>query len=106
MKDAVKTNNEFELSDIEGLGEELPKSEPTRIIFVDEEKGAPNYIFVGVNGKFYQIKRGVEVPVPQSVVNVLSDSVATCYVPTTDPVTNVITLIPQKRYITPFRVIK
>lgn len=31
-------------------------------------------VFVGVNGKTYQIKRGVEVEVPESVAEVLRNS--------------------------------
>ena len=33
-------------------------------------------VFVGVNGKTYQIKRGVEIEVPESVAEVLRNSEA------------------------------
>lgn len=95
------TNDEFKV-DVDNI----PTTRKMLTIFIDEEKGKPNHEFVGVNGNFFQIKRGVEVEVPEEVVGVLRNSVATRYVPTTDPTTGAITLTPQQYYLTPFRVIK
>lgn len=54
------------------------KEKKVRII-IDEQVGpdAHSEVFVGVNGKHFLIKRGHEVEVPQSVVNVLSEAVIT-----------------------------
>lgn len=67
-----------------GLGEGFSPAAPTAtkkerqaVIFIDQEEGKPNYEFVGVNGKGYQIKRGEEVTVPMSVVGVLNNAIAT-----------------------------
>ena len=95
------TNDEF-------LGD-LPEVAPSRkmyTIFIDEEKGKPNHEFVGVNGNFYQVKRGCDVEVPEEVIGVLRNCVATRYVPTTDPATGAITLTPQQYYSVPFRIVK
>lgn len=54
-----------------------PQQQRKAVIFIDMEKGYPNYQFVGVNGKGYQIMRGVEVTVPEEVVEVLKNAVAT-----------------------------
>lgn len=55
---------------------EPPVDERVRII-IDEVPGMSNYEFVGVNGKAYQIKRGVPVLVPIEVVYALEDAVLT-----------------------------
>lgn len=52
-------------------------TEKKAVIMIDEVAGQPNYEFVGVNGVGYQIKRGVEVEVPLSVVEVLNNAIAT-----------------------------
>lgn len=52
-------------------------------IIIDEADGMPNYEVVGVNGVVYQIRRGEEVEVPESVVAVLRNAVATRYVKVT-----------------------
>lgn len=54
-----------------------PQKQRKAVIFIDMEKGQPNFQFVGVNGKGYQIMRGVEVTVPEEVVEVLQNAVAT-----------------------------
>lgn len=77
-------NEEFDLGLGEDLGEvpnavkgkkgKVLKSEaaPEGIrIIIDEVPGLSNYEVVGVNGKVYQIKRGVPVTVPPEVVGVL-----------------------------------
>ena len=46
-------------------------------IIIDEVAGMSNYETVGVNGKMYQIKRGVPVWVPKAVVSVLECAVMT-----------------------------
>ena len=55
---------------------EPPADERVRII-IDEVPGMSNYEFVGVNGRAYQIKRGVPVLVPIEVVYALEDAVLT-----------------------------
>lgn len=42
-------------------------------LFLDGDKYKDD-VFVGINGRTYQIKRGVEVEVPESVAKVLEDS--------------------------------
>jgi hypothetical protein len=58
----------------------VPSLTPTRTIIIDEVEGGENFEVVGVNGKVYQIQRGVEVKVPQEVVEVLRTAVATRFV--------------------------
>ena len=57
-----------------------PKSEAYRTIIIDEADNQPNYEVVGVNGKVYQIQRGIETKVPESVVEVLRNAVASKYI--------------------------
>lgn len=53
------------------------KSNLVKVIF-DEQAGVESDdIFLGVNGKHYQIQRGVEVEVPKEVLNVVNESVYT-----------------------------
>ncbi len=52
------------------------KAEERVTIVIDEEQGKPNFEVVGVNGKVYQIQRGVEVAVPVEVVTVLENAIA------------------------------
>lgn len=66
------------------LTETTPEPEPKEVeaeekvrIIIDEIAGMSNYETVGVNGKMYQIKRGVPVWVPKSVVSVLECAVMT-----------------------------
>jgi hypothetical protein len=61
-------------------GRKRASSSPTRTIIIDEVEGGENFEVVGVNGKVYQIQRGVEVAVPQEVVEVLRTAVATRFV--------------------------
>jgi hypothetical protein len=42
-----------------------------RVRLTAAKKGEPNYEVVGVNGYNFQIKRGVEVEVPETVYNLL-----------------------------------
>jgi hypothetical protein len=44
-------------------------------IMINEQDGELNYLPVGVNGKVYQIMRGVEVVVPEEVVDVLRNAI-------------------------------
>lgn len=60
--------------------EAKPKGEVYRTIIIDEADNQPNYEVVGVNGKIYQIQRGVETRVPESVVEVLRNAVASKYI--------------------------
>lgn len=54
-------------------------------IVIEEEEGQLNYAVVGVNGDVFQIMRGVEVEVPESVLEVLEHSKATRLVKETQP---------------------
>ncbi len=70
------------------LEDAAPNSKEDKIaIMIDEVEGMPNYEPVGVNGKIYQIKRGVKVNVPASVVHVLENAIATRTVQSTDQAT-------------------
>ena len=70
-KKAVKSDIKIEAASA------VPTPAMVRII-VDEVAGVKeNYEVVGVNGKVYQIKRGVPVEVPQEVVHVLELAKAT-----------------------------
>lgn len=44
-------------------------------IMINEQEGELNYLPVGVNGKVYQIMRGVEVVVPEEVLGVLRNAI-------------------------------
>lgn len=72
------------------------------VIFIDQEEGKPNYEFIGVNGKGFQVMRGVEVTVPLSVVHVLENAVATRSI--TDDQGRVVGQ--QNYHAIPFRVIR
>lgn len=99
----VAKNKEFELNIGEAV--EVPKRKMVTI-FIDEEKGKPNYEVVGVNGKMYQIQRGVDVEVPEEVVHVLNNAIATRYVKTVNRTSGLEELVPQNYLLTPFRVIR
>jgi hypothetical protein len=44
-------------------------------LMVNEQEGELGYLVVGVNGKVYQITRGVEVVVPEEVIGVLKNAI-------------------------------
>lgn len=48
-----------------------PKKEETIKFFISRRPEDPESIYVGVNGKTYQVKTGVEVELPRAVYNVL-----------------------------------
>lgn len=56
---------------------ESPKPQKYKL-FLPKERGrhAENYMFVGINGKNYQIKRGEEVEVPYEVYETVMNSLA------------------------------
>ena len=56
-------------------GEELPGywDEPVQIKLFKDNKDYKDDVFVGVNGKGYQIKRGIPVEVPRKVARVLEN---------------------------------
>lgn len=66
-------------------GVPIPESKPRmrsvgseRVKIVIDESGNPKdsqYVFVSINGRAYQIRRGVEVEVPVEILNVLNDAV-------------------------------
>ena len=57
------------MATVSKTGEKMVKIQ----LFKDDGRYA-NDVFVGVNGKTYQIKRGVDVEVPESVAEVLKNS--------------------------------
>lgn len=77
-----------------------PKKERKAVIFIDNERGQPNFKFVGVNGYGYRIKRGERVTVPASVVSVLENAIATRPVKQADG-----SVFMEEYYTTPFRVL-
>lgn len=80
----TQKNTEFLLgleNDATGVTEPIkaiPASaeEPRYRLVIEEEENALNYVPVGVNGVVYQIMRGIEVVVPQSVLTVLEQAKA------------------------------
>lgn len=76
------------------------------VIYVDEESGESNYVPVGHNGIVYQVMRGVEVSVPQKVVDVLKDAVAHRVVQVVDPRTGNKENVMRPYNAIPFRVIR
>lgn len=58
------------------------KDEKRFRLIIEEEENALNYVPVGINGHVYQIMRGVEVEVPQAVIDVLADAKASRVVQT------------------------
>jgi hypothetical protein len=59
------------------------------MIYESREKSDSKEVPVSVNGRAYQIKRGVQVDVPQEVVSVLSDAVIGQGVPIVDERTGI-----------------
>lgn len=75
-------------------------------IFVDEEENQPNFLTVGVNGKAWQIQRGVDVPnIPEEVIEILRNAVASRLVQTTDPVTGLVNTREQSFHRIPWRIV-
>lgn len=83
-----------------------PKKRKMYTIFVDEEENQLNYVFVGVNGKGYQIPRGIDVEVPEEVIEVLKNAQATRLVQTTNPVTGLIDSREQTFSRIPYRIVR
>lgn len=48
-----------------------PVNEEKVTVFVDKESGEPPMLFVGINGKNWQIPRGKSVQVPKSVADMV-----------------------------------
>ena len=100
VKDEAK-NDEFVV-----LVDEAAEPKEQRIkIVVDEEDNQLNYVAVGVNGKVYQIMRGVEVEVPLSVVKVLENAKATRLVKEIGG-DGKATYVPRSYNTVPFRVLR
>ena len=65
---------------LEAMGEKPVESKPvaktknTVTIVISEDDNDSQPVFVGVNGKSYRIKRGMEVAVPKEVADVLQQS--------------------------------
>ena len=75
-------------------------------IFIDEEENEPNFAKVGVNGNFFQIPRGMDIEVPEEVIEVLKNSVATRLVQTTNPGTGLIESREQSYTRIPYRIVR
>lgn len=58
-------------------------SEARVTINIAKERGNAGDVFVGVNGVGYQIKRGANVDVPESVVEALRNAITVEYDPDT-----------------------
>ena len=70
----VKEENDQEIAE-EEKKEITPAKEETETIYLfedDDKYSAP--LFVGVNGRFYMVKRGVDVEVPKSVSEIIKNS--------------------------------
>lgn len=75
-----------------------------RKIIIDEVEGETNSEVVGVNGVFYQIQRGVEVEVPESVVEVLRNAIGTRWVQT-QRADGRVDLVPRSYSTIPWRLV-
>ena len=102
-KSMVSLDEEFGLTEEQPTGKKVKKR---YTIFVDEEENAPNYISVGVNGKAWQIMRGVDVPgIPEEVIEVLKNAVAYRLVQSIDPVTGLVNTREQSFHRVPWRIV-
>lgn len=84
------------------------------VIMIDQEDDKPNYEFIGVHGTKkngqpfsheLQVQRGVEVPVPPSVVYTLRNAVETRYKQVKNPVTGKNDMVKSKRSALPWTLI-
>lgn len=73
-------------ADVKITEKAAPADDRIRII-IDREKGMSSFETVGVNGKVYQIERGVAVYVPPEVVHVLELAVMTDTTVSKHPIT-------------------
>ncbi|WP_302327809.1 hypothetical protein [Enterocloster lavalensis] len=76
IMETVKEENAPEIEEAEKK-ELAPEKEETETIYLfedDDKYSAP--LFVGVNGRFYMVKRGVDVEVPKSVSEIIKNSMA------------------------------
>ncbi|KGO32764.1 hypothetical protein JT06_18510 [Desulfobulbus sp. Tol-SR] len=72
-------------------------------IMIDEVSGLSNYEVVAVNGKVYQIKRGVPVEVPPEVVHVLENAQMTILEQRKNPLTGLTEEVPRTFSAIPWR---
>ncbi|WLD56887.1 hypothetical protein NFC81_09100 [Salinispirillum sp. LH 10-3-1] len=82
----AKPNDTGKVTTKSSGGKAATKSKKTKIL-IGEQEGEADYVFVGVNGRQYQIPRGKEVEVPAEVVQVLRDAVTEKFETKTDPKT-------------------
>lgn len=83
---AGKKNQPKVKADVKITEKAAPADDRIRII-IDREKGMSSFETVGVNGKVYQIERGVAVYVPPEVVHVLELAVMTDTTVSKHPIT-------------------
>lgn len=72
----VKEETGQEIDEVEKK-ENAPEKEETETVYLfedDDKYSAP--LFVGVNGRFYMVQRGVDVEVPKSVSEIIENSLA------------------------------
>lgn len=75
-------------------------------IFIDEEENELNSVKVGVNGKIWQLKRGVDIPdVPEEVIEVLRNAKASRIVQSVNPTTGLIESKTQDFHRIPWRIV-
>lgn len=74
------TTNEEQVTTEEQVTVETPaskKSKTVKVIFDEVDGTESNDLLIGLNGKLFQIKRGVEVTIPRDLLNVVNESVYT-----------------------------
>jgi hypothetical protein len=108
-KDEV-TEEEIQMHEDPVVDEQLDETTDPRdswpVIVIDEVNGMPNYETVGLNGEVFQIKRGVEVPVPPGVLGILQNAVGDRIVQSRDPVSGNTETSTQKYSTIPYRVVR
>jgi hypothetical protein len=79
--------------------ESRPSSKIRYRIIIEEgrEKNAPTHVFIGVNGRGYNIKRGQAVDVPPEVIENLKDAVEVTQVAIVDEERGVVTGSQERR---------
>jgi hypothetical protein len=75
-------------------------------IMIPKTKDDFRDVYVCPNFTPYQIKRGVKVKVPATVVAALECAIGTTFLPDTDPITGRVTLIPQETMAVPFQLVQ
>ena len=72
--DGVKKITDAEMDEMARVFGEKVKPMPKRVIKIPQKEGADPVVPVGINGYFWQIKRGERVEVPEIVAHVLEEA--------------------------------